>query len=177
MPPFFDMKLLGGKEMNDALSTMSDQVQKKIVKGAMRRVVDNPIRQQIINNINSLGLVDEGNYRMAFANSNVKMSFSGKRGKQTAKLPYPTRDELGIREDDKYFYPACLEYGWARPGRGGSQVKDFKPRPHIRPAIDKNFSANARYIRGDINDGIQKEWKKQARKISRAARAAAKGKG
>lgn len=94
----------------------------------------------------------------------------------------PTRDELGISRDSKWYYPALLEYGW-NPRRRGFLAgikraarkllrlkgKSTAARSYMRRGMNDNQGAIMALIARDLRIAIEEHLDKQAaRKSGRA---------
>jgi len=84
----------------------------------------------------------------------------------------PTRAELGISPDDKYFWPFALEYGHAAAGRGlqsgkkkkKSAPKDTAPRPYIRNSWDRKETMAANDIALETFHAMEAVWTQRGHK-------------
>ncbi len=72
----------------------------------------------------------------------------------------PGRASLGIAPDDKYYYPAHVEYGHPLV-RGGRIVGHVPPKSYIRSTVNANEDTELRTIGTDIGKGIDLEWAKR----------------
>jgi HK97 gp10 family phage protein len=65
-----------------------------------------------------------------------------------------TREELGIKPDDPYYYPAAIEFG----------KKGEHAMPFMRPAFDQNLGNTTRIVTKTLTEGLQREWQKKKSK-------------
>lgn len=140
-----DISVLGSKELQAKLSALADKAQKKIVRQAVRASAKRA-REEIVHNIQRNSLVDTGNLLSAFRRAGIRQA-SKYRGLIRLGPEWPSRAELGIRADDKYYYPTALEFG--HPGAPAI--------PFIRPAIDERRQQEIATLARDIGAGIERE--------------------
>lgn len=135
-----DISLIGDKALMRKLARLPDAVEKKIVRKVLRDHAK-VVKARVV----ALVPVRTGNLKAAYANS--KIQSAGKRGLIRVGITYPTRQELGIAEDSRWFYPRHVEYG-----------EGFGPaRPHLRPAIDNYRESDRRTIGSAIGRAIERE--------------------
>lgn len=126
---FVDISMLGDKKLAKKLKKIDIKMQKKIVKGAIKDAA-----QPILVLAKAYAPVDSGKLKNSLK---LKMGAKqSKRGSIGVRIETGTREQLGIDADDKYFYPAVLEF----------KVKSF-----LRRAIDKNPDG----VRRDIGRNIR----------------------
>src|SRR3990172_6499931 len=120
---FLDIKMLGEKELQARLKKIEIKMQRKIVKGAMMKAA-------------RLVLVKTGRLR----DSLRIRTLTGVRGAVGAKVETGTRQQLGIPHDEKYFYPAVVEY---------------KHQSFLRRAVDDDRELIMSIIAREIRAGIE----------------------
>lgn len=103
-----DMTVLGNRALIRKLEKLPAAMQKRAVRPALRRSAKR------VNKAATLKLARiwrqvTGVTLTAFKGVKVR-SFTTKRGLNFA-APLPTRSDLGISPDDRFFYPQALEYG------------------------------------------------------------------
>ena len=146
--PAVDISFLGDKELEKNLEKLVDKTQKKIARQAIRKGAKRT-QKRIVANIERLGLVDSGVLLNAYKNAKIR-SGSNKSSFIRIGPVNPTREELGISPDDKYYYPFAVEFGH----------KGAKAKPFIRPAVDEHYRDEVIEIGKDIGKGIEREAKK-----------------
>lgn len=138
----FDIQ--GLRHLEGKLHKLPDQVQKRIVRAALKREAVKA-RARIVDNIERLDLIDRGIMRDAYAQTNV-IQQSRSKGILRYGPTNPTRDKLGIDPNDKHYYPYAVEFG-----------HEFAPpKPFIRPSIDGNRQQIVEDIAGYIGPRIEK---------------------
>lgn len=134
---FLDISFLGDKELSRKLARLELKVQRKIVKDAMRAAAE-PVLQAA----KALAPVLTGKMRDSLRIRVLagRHMASGKlRGIAGAVVETGKRSQLGIAEDDPYFYPAVVEY----------RHKSFL-RAGLDQARGQAFATAAREIRAGI---------------------------
>ena len=121
---FVNISVLGDKELSAALSKMPLKVQKKITRQALRTVA-----KHVMTDVKASRHILTGKLKASYkVNSIVR----GKRGLFGVVVSSGTRGQLGISPDDRYYYPAVLEYG--APTRS---IQEYRI---VRGAADNNRS-------------------------------------
>ena len=142
-------ELEGVEELQKKLDRLVKQAPKKVVSSALRKSAKRT-KPRILSLISGAVLnIRTGDYFKAWARSKIRSAGRLPGGFVRVGIVWPTRQELGISPDDKYFYPTALEYG-TKDGR-------LRARPHLRPAIDNYKSSEYKAIAKDIKQGIEKE--------------------
>jgi HK97 gp10 family phage protein len=77
----------------------------------------------------------------------------GKRGVFGVRVVLPTREQLGLSDATKAYYPAAVEFG--RRTRSGARVG---ARPFLRPAYDEGKEAALVTFRVELGAGIAQVW-------------------
>lgn len=159
--PYFDIdiSMYGDRELQKNLDKFSEALQKKIVNRALRKGADH--LKQI-----AAGIVpaDTGALRQSLEVRAFTRRHQYARGAQLKGYVVEpgTREELGIAADDKYYYPAVLEYG-ALDG------EYRQPRPFLRPAYDHGKAGADRIIVREIRAGIARIAKRLASTVTGGA--------
>jgi HK97 gp10 family phage protein len=133
-----NISLLGDKELQSRLDGLEPAVAKKIVRKAIR-VIGNDIR----NDARALAPVKTGALRRSIKVRAIRRS----RGRMGVIVRTGTREELGIENDDKGYYPAVQEYG----------SETVPARPYLRPALDHNQEKGVRKMARLIGELIETE--------------------
>ena len=143
-PPKVDIALFGDKELQRKLNRLASNEAKKVVRAALRkgsrRVKDRVIQNLSGNKVN----VRTGELINAFRNAKIRSEGNPRLIRIGVVLP--SREELGIDSEAKYFYPFAIEYGHKRA----------PAHPYMRPAIDEHKDAEIAAIGRDIGKGIEK---------------------
>lgn len=142
-----DISMLGNRELERKLQKLSNQVQKKVVRPALRKEAKRA-KDRVVSNIQTKGLVKTGKMLSAFQGSKIKAA--SRKNFIRLGIENPTRQALGISPDDKFYYPYAVEFG--HPGAS--------PKPFIRPAIDDHKTKSISDIGRDIGSGIEREGRK-----------------
>jgi len=142
-----DISMIGDEVLQRRLSNLVGKTQKKIVRQALRKEAKET-KKRIVSNIKILGLIDSGTMLQAYQNTKVRST--SKRNFIRLGPENPKRDELGIRANDKYYYPYAVEFGHA----------GAKAHPFIRPAVDEYKTSSIKSIGRDIGSGIEREGRK-----------------
>ncbi len=138
-----DISVLGDKELQKRLSRISDKMQKKIVRTAIRNSAKRA-KDRIVANIQKQGLIDTGGMLKAFRSAPIRQSSRNPRKLVRIGVAFPDRADLGIDPDEKVYYPTAVEFG-----HGGVPAYPF-----IRPAIDENKEQEHAQIAADIRTGL-----------------------
>ena len=172
------LQLHGDKEFLRSLKTLDKRVQRKVLRQALRKNIRTALDS--IKGRTPTGNEPDG---LPPLKSLLKISTRTRRGLLMAGVAIPTREELGIKQNDPYFWPFALEYGHALPGRGvhanttdvrtrkgkrkgellrrrRKSLKDVAARPFIREGWDTVESNMAIRLIADMLNGIEKEWAK-----------------
>lgn len=148
--------------------------QRRVFRPSMRKSATR-LRARVVEEIQSKGLVNTGDYRDAW--KMAKIVVQTLRFGIRAGAEYPSRASLGIRATDKAYYPYAIEFGHMLPGSGLSErerkhysknkiqiQKDVPAIPHVRPALDKNAKSETAAISKEFALGVTKEAIKLASK-------------
>lgn len=138
-----DISVTGDKELQRILNRLPDKLQKKIARNAIRKSAKRA-RDRIVANIRKLNLIKTGRLLAAFEYAPIRSQSSTPRSLIRIGVGFPYREQLGISPDDKYFYPAALEFGHPRA----------PAYPFMRPAIDEHKQEEFATIGKDIGEGV-----------------------
>lgn len=145
------LNVLGAKELERLFKILERKVGTKILKGALKKSAKR-LQPEVVRRAPE----ETGDYKKVLAGMKAKPRRG--RGVYVYGLAYPTREELGIRPNDPYYYPTAVEYGHKK--RGGGRVQAY---PHFRPAVDENASREFVLIGEDIRRAIDKSLGAKAR--------------
>ncbi len=145
MAKIVDISILGDKQLQRKLRRLATQVQKKIVKKALR---------------------EAGRPVLAAAQQKAPVGKSGRlkkslklrarkqrRGEFGVEIRTGTRTELGIAADASGFYPMSIEYGFTH-ARSGQKVP---AQSFLRAAIDENARKAKTIIISEVRVGLTRE--------------------
>jgi HK97 gp10 family phage protein len=139
-----NITVFGDRDLERKLGKLVDRVQKTIVRQAIRKEAKKT-KDRIVANIQRIDLIDTGTMVNAFQRSKIK---AGSNNRKIIRIgpEWPTRSELGIAPDDKFYYPTAVEYG--HPGAPAY--------PFVRPAVHEHKDRSITAIGNDIRDGIER---------------------
>lgn len=143
-----DIKILGRRDLERQMKKLVDKTQKKIVRQAIRAAAKRA-KDRIVRNIRNEDLVLHHFMLAGFYNAKIKSSSRKPRELIRMGPEWPTRDQLGIAADDKYYYPMAVEMGH----------NNVPAHPFVRPAMDEHRASELREMSGDIAKGILRESK------------------
>lgn len=146
MAAIVDISVLGDNDLVTALGTLPDNVQKRVVRAALKKSAVR-IKKALVPAIPVL----TGTFQAAVSRSTAKV-LTGRKFSVGAVVPLPLRSELGISLEDKGYYPAVLEYGAPADG--------IAARRMYRDTTDKMAVGELAAITSDIRKGIEREWGK-----------------
>lgn len=148
-----DISVVGDKQLQRALNTLSATVARKIVGPVCRATAKN-IKPLIA----AAAPRDTGKLQAAMAKAKIR-SASTRRNMIRIAVLMPTREELGIPQDTggrRYsYYPMVLEYG--------SVSRGIAPRRWIRNTTDRATALEHKRMRLAISNGITNEFRKLTR--------------
>ena len=169
-PGDIDISMLGDKELQAKLKRLPQKLQHKIAKKALRdsakrmrpRVaaaapIGKPRKRRLGVYAGSPFFEETkpGTLRQAFKTTQIRSLRKGRvYGFLGIGINLPTRAELGIEPDDKWYYPMAIEYG-----AHGTRTH-FPAKPFIRPTTDKYAMQEYAQIAKDIGRGIEREARK-----------------
>lgn len=139
----------GLAQLERKLKGLEPKVRNKVIRKAIRNGAKRA-KERIITNIKSQGLINTGAMLRAFQAAKIRSASRSPRNLIRIGPVMPDRNDLGIPEGVKGFYPTALEYG----------APHMAAKPFIRPAIDQNAETEQRKIGREIGDGIEKEAKR-----------------
>ena len=131
-----DIRLLGDKRLQAKLGKLVGPLQRKIVAKACMAA-----GQPVLEAARRMVPVKTGKLK----GSLVLKKYSGKRGSFGADIATGTREELGIAPDDKFFYPAAVEFG-----HGNVPAHSF-----LRAGIDSQRGTAKAILKTEIASGIR----------------------
>ena len=135
-----DIRVLGVPELSAAFNRMDEALQKKIMRKALKQgaAVVLPRAKQ---------LVRRKSGKLA---ASLKVKFSTRKGRMSAKIETGTREELGIKPDDKGYYPMSLETGHG----------NVPAYPYLRPALAEKEAEVLAQVKTTVAQGVEAEGKK-----------------
>jgi hypothetical protein len=146
----FGAELEGMKKLEKKLDRLVAQAPKKVVASALRRSAKRT-KIRLLAMISGLIVkIQTGSYLKAWKKARIRSS-GGRGSFIRLGISMPTREDFGIDQKDKHFYPMALEYGSSKMGA----------RPHMRPAIDNFRTSEINAIARDVKTGIEKEASKR----------------
>lgn len=145
--PEIDIRMLGDLELDKILKRLPIAAQKKLVRQSLRSEAKE-VKARIVQNIFKLNLIKTGVMLAAYQKAKVKSQ--GNRNLIRLGVENPTRDDLGINPEDKFYYPYAVEFG------GGNGP----PKPFIRPAINDHKDKSIIDIGRDLGNRIEREARK-----------------
>lgn len=144
MPKFISIEMLGAPELQAALKDLPIAVQRKIVRAALREA-----GRPMLSDAKTKVPVDTGKLR-----DSLKLrALKPKRGSFGVRIATGTRQELGIKADDPYYYPMAVETG----------TRKMSPRSFLRWAFQKNKTRALTIIKNFLARGIYLEAQKARR--------------
>lgn len=143
-----DISLIGDKELERKLRKLPPKVQKQVVRPALVKVA-----KRARDDITAAMPVDTGKLKsLGMKVVPIKRSRSGGIGRL---VQTPTKEELGIPNDSKSYYPAHVELGHSI--KGGGKVAD---KPYIRGTMKTNRPKYLSFLRREIGRLLIKVAKK-----------------
>ena len=143
MANFIDIAVIGDKELQRKLKALDEKMQKKIVRKALRQAAK-PV-------LSAARLLCPENTGRLRASLKLKVRRQ-KRGVFGVEVITGTRQELGIRANDPYYYPAAVEFGHLvglrHRHREQKELRRLRKQgalvvgahPFLRPALEMNRS-------------------------------------
>lgn len=114
-----DISITGNAELQRKLAQISRAMQEEIVANALMLAA-----QPILAETKKLCPVETGALR-----DGIRATLERRKAFPSVQISTPTRAQLKIPGDAKYYYPAVLEYGaWIRNQRQISSYRDYKGR-------------------------------------------------
>lgn len=130
-----DISVLGSTELERQFKKLASSEQRKVARRALRKAA-RPIQAAA----KSLAPKDLGNMARTIKIRAVRRS----RKHVGVIVRTGTRDDLGISDDNKWYYPAHVELG----------TQHLPARPFMRPALDHNRDRSIAILRREIAAGI-----------------------
>lgn len=143
-----DISLLGDKALTRKLNKLPNRVQKKVVRQSMRKAAK-PLLVSIKHAIGEIRVTGEHTDRLR-KGMKIK-SIKRSRTRLGVQIVTPRRQELGIPDSKKYYWPAHIELGTSKS----------RPRKFMRDTVDSNRTQTMGIIQREIASGIIREAKKK----------------
>lgn len=163
--PIVDIKMLGDKQLERMLASFATNVQKTVVRGAIRKTAKH-IQFALVQAFSGQRVgVDTGRTVAAIAQQKAASltKFGGRKsGVIGYGIPYPTREQLGISPKDKHYYPNAIEYGYTM--KNGTHVPAKMP---IRGTVNRMEASEKAQIIAEMKKGIERRWRREMRKKRR----------
>ena len=131
-----DISVFGDKQLQRALKALPINVEKKVVRQALRKAA-----KPVLDTAKSLVPVKTGALKKSLK---LRALRKQKRGQFGVQVMTGTREQLGIAADDPYYYPMAVEVGTAKA----------PAHPFMRPALDQNREATYRLVAELVRTGI-----------------------
>lgn len=146
MAKLIDISMLGDKKLQRDLNRLGVKIGKKILRQAMRAE-----QKTTASLIKQKAPVDTGAHR---DHIRVAAAKGQRRGYFGITIRTGTREELGIPQSDRGYYPIVLE-------RGGKKKTGqvILARPHMGPAFDSRREAASRNVAEFIRRAVDAIWK------------------
>lgn len=145
MAAVVDISLLGDKKLEKQLRKLPNRVEKKVVRQALRAGAK-PILAAAKANVATMTAPQTGRLAKGLQLRAIRRS-RGRMGYRVATKP---REFYGIEPDDKWFYPAVVEYGHPKAAA----------RPFLRSAFDSHERSSFAIVKREIGVGVEREAKK-----------------
>lgn len=142
MPAVVDIRLLGDKKLERLLRKLEPRVQKKVIRSAMRKAA-----KPVLARAKTLVPVRTGKRSGPLIRGMKIKSLKRSRFRVGVLLQTPTREELGLSADDKYYYPSAIELGTSKT----------PAHPFFRNAMDQMRDVSMAIVRREIGNGIIRE--------------------
>lgn len=145
-----DISILGDKRLDKMLATLEPKVQKRVLRKTLRASTKR-LKVEVVTrlagpNVHPLDKRGTGGW-MAQQKKVAVKALKRSRGRMGYTLPFPTREALGISPDDKFFYPAAVEYGHPHA----------PAKAPIRTAVNSRTSLELSIIARETGKGIERE--------------------
>lgn len=145
-----DLKMIGDKALTAAFATFPDKMQKSIARKAFKKAALLVKRAQ-----ERLIPVDTG--RLKGLGLTVKPKKNSGRGNRAigSVILTPTRQELGIAANAKFYYPAHVELGHG----------NVAPRPFMRKGMAMKRRSAITVASAELRKGMERVWRKAGGKL------------
>lgn len=154
--PLVDISIFGDKALARDLARFEPRVQKKVVRPALRRSAKR-VLPYIVQAVSGTPIQPRRGFLLAgMASAQIK-ALKRSRTVMGAGVVMPTREQLGISPDDKFYWPFALEFGYTRTKRAPVTVQPFR---YMRGTVDQRAPAEHTLLRADIGKGIEREAKR-----------------
>jgi HK97 gp10 family phage protein len=155
---YVSMKLTGAKEIEKKLRELEPKVGRKVVRQALRsgaKIIQKAQKDSAKSVVGgSLGSKIARNIVVRAMKKKTKNRYG------VTALINPKEESFihHTKDNKRYYIPAAIEYGHAKPGRGGgsSPPKDVPARPFMRPAFDAEKENAANVIISELKKGIER---------------------
>lgn len=129
-----NVKLAGGEILLDLFHKLDEKIQKTVVKDALKQTAEavKTSAQRLTPSSRIARFMTVKGY--------------GTVGKFGFKVMFPTREQLDISPNDKYYWPAALEFG----------TEKMKAQPALRPATYNNESLFHKLVGDAIRSAVEK---------------------
>lgn len=149
----FRLRLTGDDVLIRALTELGAKLERKVLRQAVREGAK-PALADARNNVRTIRRTGEHTDDLARL---LKIrAIKRRKGVIGVNIQTPTREELGIPETHKFYWPAVLEFGAKRSGRDGTGPP-VPPHGYMRNAWLKNRDSSSRRIMELIWEGIRRE--------------------
>lgn len=148
---FVDISLIGDKKLARALAKLPDKAEAKAVRPALRASTKR-VHVLVIQAWSGIPMgVRTGRTLAAFAAQKIH-AIPRKGGWIGAAFDMPTRAELGIASDDKFYYPAVAEYG------SPDDPERYPAYAPIRSTVNRMQGREMGAIGQKIAKGVERQW-------------------
>jgi HK97 gp10 family phage protein len=135
----YDISLLGFGHLLDSFSKLDTAIQGKILRVALRAGGNWVLKES-----KRLCPIRSGKLKRSLKLRAMKR----RRGRVGYRIMTGTREELGISEDDKGYYPAMVELG----------TRKMPAKSYLRAAVKNTEDVVFSIINDRISKGVQKAW-------------------
>ena len=148
---FFEIELAGFEELSKAFNILPEKVQKRMIGPSLKEGAE------IIETASKL-------LSPRLTGKNIEFIHLKKlkpRGKLSGwSIQTGTRSELGIARNEKYYYPAVLEFG----------SKHVDSKPFMRPALEQNRDKAIKAVAELLEKKMKSFAKRQAKLAAKAVK-------
>jgi len=146
MAGFIDISMIGDVELEKKLAALGDRAtQLKAVRPSLRASAKR-LKAEVVANLSGRVVQPKTGRLLAATQAQKVRALPRSRMVISVGFDFPTRIEMGIDADSKWFYPAHVEYGHPRAA----------PRPFIRSAVDRNRDSEYAAIGKQIGKTIER---------------------
>ena len=158
-------ELTGIEEMQQTFDELDKALQRRIIRAALKKGAA-IARRSITSRVHAQGLVDTS----ALINNIHVTKARKKKRRHYVAVQTGTRPMMGIKDTDKYYYPAALELGTKNSPPFAFMREGFAA---AEPMVKQVVKAE---VKKGIIDAVRKAFKKRQTKQRRLVRKAIKGK-